>query len=145
MSRKYRLASTRQRADDIGPAAGMGRVRVVVSRAQVEQVLSSVTAAQASELRGFLLTRTGPLTKLKSPAREDELPDDRGISRSLLRALMILRFLFLEAGDQRIYAISTGVGLSHSTTHRYLATLKQVGMVGQSKSRKYRLATGEQP
>jgi DNA-binding IclR family transcriptional regulator len=52
---------------------------------------------------------------------------------------MILRFLFTEASDQQVYDISTGVGLSHSTTHRYLATLKQVGLVEQSKSRKYRL------
>jgi DNA-binding IclR family transcriptional regulator len=82
---------------------------------------------------------------MENHAREDDLPDDRGISRSLLRALMILRFLFMAAGDQQIYDISTGVRLSHSTTHRYLATLKQVVLVEQSKSRKYRLAKGEQP
>jgi predicted transcriptional regulator len=143
-NRKYRVASAPLPADDSESATADRRVRVALSRAQVEQVRRSVTDAQRSELRGFLLARTGLLTRLKSPAREDELPDDPGVSRSLLRALMILRFLFMEVGDQRISAISTGVGLSHSTIHRYLTTLKQVELVEQSQSRKYRLARGEQ-
>lgn len=144
-NRKYRLASTPERTDHGGASAAAEHVKVVLSRAQVEQVLRSAKEARGSELHGFLLARTGHLKQLKSHAREDELPDDLGVSRSLLRALMILRFLFLEAGDQQIYDISTGVRLSHSTTHRYLATLKQAGLVEQSKSRKYRLPKGEQP
>jgi predicted transcriptional regulator len=144
-NRKYRPASTPERADRGDASAATEYIRVVLSRAQVEQVLHSVKEARGSELHGFLLAGTGHLKTLKSHAREDGLPGDRGISRSLLRALMILRFLFLKAGDQQIYDISTGVRLSHSTTHRYLATLKQVGLVEQSKSRKYRLPKGEQP
>lgn len=144
-NRRYSLANVPEHTDGGEHAAADGHVKVVLSRVQVEQVLRGVTEARGDKLRGFLLARTGQLKKLQSHAREKELPDDLGISRSLLRALMILRFLFLETGDQQIYAISTGVGLSHSTTHRYLTTLKQVGLVGQSKSRKYRLYMGEQP
>jgi predicted transcriptional regulator len=144
-SRKYRLAYTPERTDHGGASAAAEHVKVVLSREQVEQVLHGVKEARGSELHGFLLARTGHLKKLESHAREDELPDDRGVSRSLLRALMILRFLFTEASDQQIYDISIGVRLSHSTTHRYLATLKHVGLVEQSKSRKYRLPKGEQP
>jgi hypothetical protein len=137
MSREYRLAYTSE-CTARGGASAAEQLKVVLSPAQVKHVLRSVeTRGGASH--GFLLAPTGPLKRLKSRAQDDDLLDDLGVSRSLLRALMILRFLFTEASDQQVYDISTGVGLSHSTTHRYLATLKQVGLVEQSKSRKYRL------
>jgi predicted transcriptional regulator len=143
-TRKYHLARIPETTDHSEPSARGERVRIVLSRTQVKDVLRGVTEAKHGELRGFLLARTGPLKKL-NPVTEDELPDDLGVSRSLLRALMILRFLFLGGGEQQIYTISTGVGLSHSTTHRYLATLKKVGLVEQSETREYRLVKGAQP
>ncbi len=144
-NRKYRLVSTPERVDHGGALSAAEHVEVVLSRSQVEHVLRSAEEARGNELHGFLLARTGYLKQWKSHAWEDKLPDYREVSRSLLRALMILRFLFQEGGDQQISDVSTGVRLGHSTTHRYLTTLKQVGLVEQSKARKYRLPIDDQP
>jgi hypothetical protein len=113
--------------------------KIVLCDAQVQAVLGSVVREGRSGLRGFLVSRTG-LEQL-GPLTDSELPDDPQISRSLLRALLIVRFLFLEGGLQPLTVIAQGVGLRSSTTHRYLATLKQVRLVEQVAAYGYRLAT----
>jgi predicted transcriptional regulator len=141
---KYRLATApEKKARRRSSAVGEPVVRIVLCDAQVQEVLRGVAGSHGGGLRGFLLARTGPMEQL-GEVRDGELPDDSGISRSLLRALMILRFLYLEGGVQQLYAIAPAVGLSHSTTHRYLGTLIQVGLVERiEETREYRLATDE--
>jgi hypothetical protein len=140
-TRKYRLAATpMSKAPGEPPAVGQHPARITLGDAQIEEVLQSAIQQSRGGLRGFLVGRTGRLEQL-GPLRDRDLPDDREISRSLLRALLIVRFLFLGGGVQPLYAIAPGVGLSQSTTHRYLATLKHVRLVEQiDATHEYRLA-----
>ena len=140
-TRKYRLVAT-DIADHRPRPSTRRTVMVALSPAQIEEVLEGVVRQSRDRLRGFLIGRKGRLEQL-GPLRDRDLPDDREISRSSLRALLIVRFLFLEDGVRPLYAIAPGVGLSPSTTHRYLATLKHVGLVEQIEAtQEYRLATG---
>jgi DNA-binding transcriptional ArsR family regulator len=141
-TRAYRLAVAPKRKPRRARRGAYVSARVVLCDAQVQAVLRSVVQEGQGGLHGFLVSRTG-LEQL-GPLRDSELPDDPHISRSLLRALLIVRFLFLEGGVQPLIVIARGVGLSSSTTHRYLATLKQVRLVERIAAHGYRLATDAQ-
>jgi DNA-binding transcriptional ArsR family regulator len=140
-TRTYRLAMTLKKKAHRQPPAMVDSARVALCDVQVEEVLRGIAQTEQGGLRGLLVGRTGRLEQL-GPLRDRDLPDDPELSRSLLRALLIIRFLFLAGRTQPLYAIAPGVGLSHSTTHRYLMTLKQVGLVEQIEAtQKYRLAS----
>lgn len=72
---------------------------------------------------------------------------DRGISRlleprysqSLERGLAILECFTPEKPVQGIAEIADGLGMSRSTTHRYVITLVALGYLEQARDRKYRL------
>jgi hypothetical protein len=145
VSRKYLLATAPDKKTRGAPQVGkFPRLALSLCDEQVEQVLRAVVQEKREGrhgLRGFLVGRAGRLEQL-GPLRDKDLPDDPGISRSLLRGLLIVRFLFLAGAVQPLYAIAPGVGLSPATTHRYLATLKHVRLVEQVEAtHKYRLAT----
>jgi DNA-binding transcriptional ArsR family regulator len=140
-TRTYRLATTPRKKAHRPPSAIVDSARVALCDTQVEEVLRGIAQTEQGGLRGLLVGRTGRLEQL-GPLRDRDLPEDPELSRSLLRALLIIRFLFLADRTQPLYAIAPGVGLSHSTTHRYLMTLKQVGLVEQIEAtQKYRLAS----
>lgn len=147
VSRKYLLATAPEKKSRRSPQVGKF-ARVALCDGQVEKVLRAVVQEKREGrhgLRGFLVGRTGRLEQL-GPLRDTDLPDDPGISRSLLRGLLIVRFLFLARSVRPLYAIAPGVGLSPATTHRYLATLKHVRLVEQIEAtHKYRLATDANP
>jgi hypothetical protein len=139
-TRKYRLAVARKTKTDRTLSVGGRLVKVALNDEQVEEVLRGAVRESRGGLRGFLVGRGGRLEQL-GPLRAGVLEDDPQISRSLLRALLIVRFLFLENGVRPLYAIAPGVGLRQSTTHRYLATLKHVRLVEQiDATQEYRLA-----
>jgi hypothetical protein len=139
-TRAYRLATPRA-SKTRGQSASRGQpASIALNDEQVEDVLRSITREQR-QLRGFLVGRAGRLERL-GPLRDRNLPDDLEISRSLLRALLILRYLFLKDDVQPLFAIAPAVGLANSTTHRYLATLKHVKLVEQIEAtQEYRIAT----
>jgi IclR family pca regulon transcriptional regulator len=60
-------------------------------------------------------------------------------SQSLERGLAILASFRPEQPDRRLADIADGLGLSRSTTHRYVATLVALGFLEQGESRRYRL------
>jgi IclR family pca regulon transcriptional regulator len=82
------------------------------------------------------MTRAGPY--------EDswQTPDFSGprYSQSLARGLAIMECFDAERPVLGIAEIAEELGMSRSTTHRYLATLVGLGYMEQDKSRKYRLS-----
>ena len=82
------------------------------------------------------MTPTGPY--------EDswQLPDFSGprYSQSLARGLAIMECFKAERPARGIADIADELGMSRSTTHRYLTTLVALGYMEQDKHRKYRLS-----
>lgn len=70
------------------------------------------------------------------------MPDFSGprYSQSLARGLAIMECFTAERSVLGIADIAEELGMSRSTTHRYLTTLVALGYVEQDKSRKYRLS-----
>jgi hypothetical protein len=66
---------------------------------------------------------------------------DTRLSRSLLRGLSILTCFGPDNGERGIIELAGQLGMSPSTTHRYVATLVELGLLERSaRTRKYRLA-----
>jgi hypothetical protein len=67
---------------------------------------------------------------------------DTRLSRSLLRGLSILTCFGPGREERGILELAGELGMSPSTTHRYVATLVELGLLERCpRSRKYRLAT----
>jgi hypothetical protein len=66
------------------------------------------------------------------------LLDDESYSRSVFRALLLLSAFPADGGERELTDLAEQVGLSASTTHRYLRTWVAVGLLEQAPSRRYR-------
>ncbi len=65
---------------------------------------------------------------------------DARLSRSLLRGLSVLTCFGPDNQERGIIELADLLGMSPSTTHRYVATLVELGLLERStRSRKYRL------
>jgi IclR family transcriptional regulator, pca regulon regulatory protein len=73
-----------------------------------------------------------------------KIPDlaDPSYSQSLERGLAILECFTADRPVQGIADIADDLGMSRSTTHRYVSTLVKLGYVKQGQRRKYRLSLG---
>ncbi len=68
-------------------------------------------------------------------------PDDRRLSRSLLTGLVILASMPDDGADVGVAELARLMGMNTSTTHRYLTTLLEIGLVERHPvTRRYRLA-----
>ena len=66
--------------------------------------------------------------------------EDARLSRSLLRGLSVLTCFGPDNQERGIIELADLLGMSPSTTHRYVATLVELGLLERStRSRKYRL------
>lgn len=82
--------------------------------------------------------------RVKEPAPDSEIPSvptlkEARYSQSLERGLAILGCFTPEHPMLGIADIADGLGMSRSTTHRYVITLVALGFLEQGGSRKYRL------
>ena len=67
--------------------------------------------------------------------------EDARLSRSLLRGLSVLTCFGPENEERGIIELADLLGMSPSTTHRYVTTLVELGLLERAtRSRKYRLA-----
>jgi hypothetical protein len=72
--------------------------------------------------------------------------EDARLSRSLLRGLSVLTCFGPENEERGIIELADLLGMSPSTTHRYVSTLVELGLLERStRSRKYRLPPMPQP
>lgn len=135
-------------AADLGRALGSaraeqdGRVCLELTNAQVENVIRSTAQAQGPSL-SLLLSGLISERAISEGSLEEryssELESGR-LSHSLFRGLLILA-LFISGGEGRgVVEVARQLGLSPSTTHRYMTTLVAFGLLVQDPAtRKYRL------
>lgn len=96
-------------------------------------------------LRSASRTRASSLAALISSALRVPAPPeldacDRRLSRSLLRGLAILACFTVEQPERGILELARELDLSASTTHRYVLTLLELGLLERCpRSRRYRL------
>jgi hypothetical protein len=125
-------------------------ISIVLSPAQVDQV---VRAAARGTTPGFstLISSKLDLGHAANGAANEQAPsegggympisDDTRLSRSLLRGLSILTCFGSDNRERGIIEMASQLGMSPSTTHRYVSTLVELGLLERSpRTRKYRLA-----
>ncbi len=133
-------------------------ISIILSPAQVDDVLRAASQSRASSLTALICSA---LSEPESAAalvpgeaaenghrRDPRQPAfdacDRRLSRSLLRGLAILSCFTVEQPERGILELARELSLSASTTHRYVLTLLEVGLLERSpRSRRYRLPRPE--
>jgi DNA-binding MarR family transcriptional regulator len=113
-----------------------------LTNAQVEGIVRSTVDARGPSLNLLLSGLIAEQTISESSLEERywvELESGR-LSHSLFRGLLILA-LFISGEEGRgVVEVARQLGLSPSTTHRYISTLVAFGLLVQDPStRKYRL------
>ncbi|HEV3048441.1 MAG TPA: helix-turn-helix domain-containing protein [Solirubrobacteraceae bacterium] len=130
-------------AVDVGRAPD-GKVLLELTTTQVETIVRASTEAQGPSL-SLLLSGLISEQAISEGSLEEryfaELESGR-LSHSLFRGLLILA-LFISGGEGRgVVEVARQLGLSPSTTHRYMTTLVAFGLLVQDPvTRKYRLPT----
>lgn len=130
------------RSDLGGRDLAAGPIVIELSRAQVDRVLRDASAAggPAAALAGLGDLRSA-LQVASSPTSDSNWHEGR-LSTSLLRGLLVLSCLPADGGDVAVTEVARTLGLSASTTHRYVATLTEIGLAERDPtSRKYRRVT----
>jgi hypothetical protein len=128
----------------VPPAANLS-IAITLSSAQVDEVLRAASGDSASSLATLISSTLSAPTNGADPAdavgRPTSFDDcDRRLSRSLLRGLAVLSCFTLEQPERGILELARELGLSASTTHRYVLTLLETGLLERCpRSRRYRL------
>jgi IclR helix-turn-helix domain len=140
-------------------------ISITLSPAQVDQVVRA--AAQGSTPSFSALVSTTLNTRRLEAERDSERPSEGGmsrdmveeqangnagrtgyfpayedarLSRSLLRGLSVLTCFGPDNEERGVVELAELLGMSPSTTHRYVTTLVELGLLERStRSRKYRL------
>ncbi len=68
---------------------------------------------------------------------------DARLSQGVVRAFAIITALSPVGTERRLSDLADALGMSASTTHRYVKTLVQIGLLERTASRLYRLSQGE--
>lgn len=127
-------------------------ISITLSAVQVEQVMRSAGQSRNGTVSNLLLaaldnaykpgkdgkSKSSSLQKATQEALEDALTDPQ-LSQSLLRGLAILSSYGPERPWRAIIDLAQQLGMSPSTTHRYVKTLRAVGLLEQNpNTREYR-------
>lgn len=110
-------------------------ISIELTRPQVDRVVRDAGRGSgvASLLRG--LTEEGTLA-----SRYEALAESPRLSRSLLLGLLVLATFPSDGGSLAVTDVATRLGMSPSTTHRYMTTLLAVGLLEQDpRTRRYKL------
>jgi DNA-binding MarR family transcriptional regulator len=110
-------------------------VSIDLTPGQVDQV---VRGASGEEGVSSLLRGLGDRKALAAKYRA--LSDSPRLSRSLLLGLLVLACFPEDGGSLAVSDIAERLGMSPSTTHRYMTTLLAVGLLEQEpRTRRYRV------
>ncbi|HEV2998515.1 MAG TPA: helix-turn-helix domain-containing protein [Solirubrobacteraceae bacterium] len=114
------------------------QISITLSPAQVDQVVRAASRTRSPSL-SMLLSGSRPTSG--AHARNISAEEERRLSRSLLRGLEILTRFQRGSEERGIVELASELELSPSTTHRYVNTLVELGLLERCPdSRKYRLA-----
>lgn len=111
-------------------------ITIELTRPQIDRVVREASEGEgvSSLLRG--LAGSGTLA-----SRYEALSDSPRLSRSLLLGLLVLATFPTGGGSLAVTDVASKLGMSPSTTHRYMTTLLAVGLLEQDpRTRRYRLA-----
>ncbi len=108
-------------------------ILVAIAKNRWEQVAELMS--QGSALSRGLVTMPVNVRVLKT------LPKDPKFSTSLASGLKILALFDNDTVVLGIADVADALGMSRSTTHRYIISLVSLGQLVQGSGRKYRLAT----
>ena len=109
-------------------------ITIELSKAQIKQVVR-----EAADDGGLLGLLGGP-EQLDAQKSSVQMENDR-LSRSLLRGLMVLASFPTDGVARSVTDVARHLVLGMSSTHRYISTLVEVGVLEQDPvSRQYRLA-----
>ena len=104
------------------------RISITLSPTQVDAVVRAATSSRAPGMSALI----GGF-----PPIDDS---DPRLSRSLLLGLLVLGAFPTDGEALAVSDIAARLGLSPSTTHRYMSTLLAVGLLEQDpRSRRYRV------
>ena len=112
-----------------------GTITIELTRPQVDRVIREAgrESGASALLRG--LAEDGTLA-----SRYAALADSPRLSRSLLLGLLVLGSFPSDGSSLAVTDVATRLGMSPSTTHRYMTTLLAVGLLDQEpRTRRYRL------
>ena len=110
-------------------------ISIQLTPAQIDQV---VREAAGEEGISSLLRGVSDEDALASKYRA--LSESPRLSRSLLLGLLVLACFPTDGGSLAVSDIAERLGMSPSTTHRYMTTLLAVGLLEQEpRTRRYRL------
>lgn len=110
-------------------------ITIELTRPQVDRIVREASDGEgvSSLLRG--LAENGDLA-----ARYEALSDSPRLSRSLLLGLLVLATFPADGTSLAVTDVASKLGMSPSTTHRYMTTLLAVGLLEQdARTRRYRL------
>jgi DNA-binding MarR family transcriptional regulator len=110
-------------------------ISIELTRAQVDQITREASGEDGVSglLRGLTDERT-LATKYRA------LSESPRLSRSLLLGLLVLACFPSDGASLAVSDIAERLGMSPSTTHRYMTTLLAVGLLEQEpRTRRYRL------
>jgi DNA-binding transcriptional ArsR family regulator len=110
-------------------------ISIELTRTQVDQVVRG-----ASEEDGVSRLLRGLNDRDTLASRYRALSESPRLSRSLLLGLLVLTCFSLDGDSLAISDVATRLGMSPSTTHRYMTTLLAVGLLEQDpRTRRYRI------
>jgi hypothetical protein len=138
-------------------------ISITLSPAQVDQVVRAAAQGSTPSFSALISAMNTQRLAAGRAAEDQQAPDgeyvaedgqavedgkgyfpvyeDARLSRSLLRGLSILTCFGPGHEERGILELAGQLGMSPSTTHRYVATLVELGLLERStRSRKYRLA-----
>jgi DNA-binding MarR family transcriptional regulator len=117
------------------PMAGVSdEITLNLTPAQVREVLRQATGGEGIQAALSGLTNDSQLMTARAAAQ-----DDVQLSSSLLLGLMVLRCFPADGSELRVLDVAQRLGLTPSTTHRYLKTLVAAGLLDQNPAtRRYR-------
>jgi hypothetical protein len=108
-------------------------VTITLSSAQVASVLRDAFGGESL---------VAPLAGVSSGEWLDgvlfSLMDDDSLSRSTVRALLVLGVFPADGAERKLTGVAKQLGMTASTTHRYVHTWVAVGLLEQNDSRRYR-------
>ncbi|HST55312.1 MAG TPA: helix-turn-helix domain-containing protein [Solirubrobacteraceae bacterium] len=130
------------------------QVSITLSPSQIDEVVRAATHTTTPSVSGLILSvlsterptaksneRKRVTKRGKKAPRDDLLADaDPKLSRSLLRGLSILTCFSPAASSRGVLELAEQLGMSPSTTHRYVVTLVEVGLLERCPTtRRYQL------
>ena len=108
----------------------LSEVAITLTKAQVRDVVRGASVAAGSHPLSALLELKDVVLPL---LRDSEC------SRSTLRGLLVLAAVPIDGSEREVTDIANHLGISASTTYRYLNTWVAVGLVDRDpRSRRYR-------